>query len=107
MSAQIQGMQTMVDPIGIKTGAVVDRRTLPVAAAPGVEAAAPLKGEADAVDTAAPALAQTMAAEAPVDTDRVARIRKAIQDGRFPMVPSTVADRLLALKLQWDSNDQA
>jgi negative regulator of flagellin synthesis FlgM len=116
VSAQIQGMQAMVDPIGIKTGAVVDRSTLPVAAAAttattaatvDAEAPAPLKSEPDAVEASAPKLSQTMAAEAPVDPDRVARIRKAIQEGRFPMVPSTVADRLLALKLQWSSNDQA
>ncbi|HSX53700.1 MAG TPA: flagellar biosynthesis anti-sigma factor FlgM, partial [Sphingomonas sp.] len=43
----------------------------------------------------------------PVDAERVARIKKAIADGNFPLVPSTIADRLLALKLQWNPNDAA
>ena len=46
-------------------------------------------------------LAQSMAASAPVDTDRVAKIKKAIADGNFPIAPATIADRLIALKLQW------
>jgi negative regulator of flagellin synthesis FlgM len=50
-------------------------------------------------------LAQTMAASAPVDTDRVATIKKAIADGNFPLVPATIADRLIALKLQWHPTD--
>jgi len=46
-----------------------------------------------------------MAASAPVDTDRVAKIKKAIADGNFPIVPATIADRLIALKLQWHPDD--
>ncbi|HKX77813.1 MAG TPA: flagellar biosynthesis anti-sigma factor FlgM [Novosphingobium sp.] len=33
---------------------------------------------------------------APVDTDRVAEIRKAIEDGRYPIVPSKIADAMIA-----------
>lgn len=51
--------------------------------------------------------AKTMSASAPVDTDRVATIRKAIADGRFPLSPATIADRLIALKLDWTSNEPA
>ncbi|MGN5374990.1 flagellar biosynthesis anti-sigma factor FlgM [Sphingomonas hankookensis] len=51
--------------------------------------------------------AKTLAASAPVDTDRVAVIRKAISEGRFPLSPATIADRLIALKLDWNSNEPA
>jgi negative regulator of flagellin synthesis FlgM len=47
-------------------------------------------------------LAGPLTAAAPVDTDRVAKIRKAIADGNFPLIPSTVADRLIALRLEWN-----
>ncbi len=51
--------------------------------------------------------AQAMASSPPVDTDRVATIRKAISEGRFPLSPATIADRLIALKLDWNSNEPA
>lgn len=97
----------MVDPIGIKAGTVSDRRTTPVSAATSVAPARTVESEPRAVETAASELSQSMASQAPVDSDRVARIRKAVQEGRFPLVPSTVADRLLAFKLNWTGNDQA
>jgi negative regulator of flagellin synthesis FlgM len=94
----------MVDPIGIKAGAVADRRPVSVdapAAPAAVQAPKPVSNQPKAVETAAAQISRSMAAEAPVDAERVARIKKAIEDGRFPLVPSTIADRLLALKMQW------
>jgi len=55
----------------------------------------------------AASITQAAAASVPVDAERVARIKKAIAEGKFPLVPSTVADRLLALKLQWNPHDKA
>jgi negative regulator of flagellin synthesis FlgM len=98
----------MMDPIGIKAGTVGDRRLVQVDAAKAPEPVQPVKAEARA--TPAPAATQltgSMAASAPVDTDRVARIKKAIADGRFPTVPATIADRLLALKMEWNPNGEA
>lgn len=95
----------MVDPIGIKTGAVVAR---PVSGVNALGKVAEVKGAsraAPAVQTNASALTSSMAATPPVDVERVAKIRKAIEDGNFPLIPSTIADRLLALKLQWNPND--
>ena len=43
----------------------------------------------------------------PVDAARVAEIRKAIADGTFPILPATIADRMLALKLDWTSHEKA
>lgn len=93
----------MVDPTGFKPVSLADRRMTPVAPASPVKAA---EGTTQAAQTStAAALTQTAAASAPVDAERVARIKKAIADGNFPLVPSTVADRLLALKLQWNPNE--
>lgn len=94
----------MVEPVGFK----------PASFSPGltpVAPAAPVRG-AEAVTQAAQtsgaaALTQSAAATPPVDAERVARIKKAIADGKFPLVPSTVADRLLALKLEWNPNEPA
>lgn len=52
-------------------------------------------------------LARTLAAEPPVDSDRIDEIKKAIQNGSFPILPATIADRLLALRLNWNGHDAA
>lgn len=52
-------------------------------------------------------LAQTLAVSAPVDMDRVTQIKQAIADGKFPLSPSTVADRLIAARYEWMNDDQA
>lgn len=99
----------MMDSIGWKAGGV----TRIAASTPVVPVAnTTTTTTADTPAAAAPAgaaasLAKSLSASAPVDTDRVAQIRKAIADGRFPLVPSTIADRLIALKLEWNPNDKA
>jgi negative regulator of flagellin synthesis FlgM len=35
-------------------------------------------------------------AEPPMDQDRVAQIRKAIERGRYPVVPARIADAMIA-----------
>ena len=94
----------MVEPTGFKP-AIADRRLTPVSPAAPVRAAEGATQVAQA--STAASLTQAAAASAPVDAERIARIKKAIADGNFPLVPSTVADRLLALKLQWNPNDKA
>jgi len=95
----------MVDPLSSKAGAIADRRVAPVAPASAVAAAAPTTTATPTVQSTAAALTSSMAATPPVDSERVARVRKAVEDGRFPICPATIADRLLALKLQWNPND--
>lgn len=57
---------------------------------------------------AAPAtLARALAASAPVDMERVNRIKDAIADGSYPLSPTTVADSLIAARYEWMSHDQA
>lgn len=37
--------------------------------------------------------------ETPIDTDRVAEIRKALNEGTYPILPTTVADAIIAAGL--------
>ena len=46
--------------------------------------------------------ARNLAAQPPVDMDRVAQIKKAIANGDFPILPATIADQMIALKLDWN-----
>lgn len=92
----------MVDPIGNKANVAPLRRVAPVAAPPAAMKSATSDGAV--VESSAAALASSMAAQPPVDAERVARIRKAVQEGRFPIYPADAADRLLALKLEWNPN---
>ena len=102
----------MVDSIGstpIASGSVT--RVAAPAAAPMVQPALD-RTASQAPPAQAPAaqlsgLAKSMAASAPVDSDRVDAIKKAIATGTFPILPATIADRLLALKLNWNGHDAA
>ncbi len=39
------------------------------------------------------------ASQPPVDTDRVVEIRKALQDGSYPLIPTEIADAMIAAQL--------
>lgn len=90
----------MVEPVSINITNAAAR----VALAPApVSAAAPpraLSG-ADEAKVTLPGVAKSLAASPPVDIERVARIKKAIADGTFPLNPTTIADRMLALRMNW------
>ena len=49
----------------------------------------------DTGNTAAPS-ANLEAGEAPINYDRVAEIKKAIEDGTYPLVPQKIADAMIA-----------
>lgn len=75
-----------------------------VQSAAPVSAAAPVKTATTAADeaqVAATQVASELAKSAPIDHARVARIKQAIASGNYPIAPETIADRLLALKLDW------
>ena len=40
--------------------------------------------------------------EPPVDTDRVAEVRKALQDGSYPLVPAKIADAMIAARVSFE-----
>lgn len=103
----------MVDSVGAKpvtrdVGIARVAAASPIAAVQAAATPAATTQTATASPTTAlSGVAQTMSASAPVDTDRVAKIKKAIQDGKFPILPATIADRMIALKLQWNPNEAA
>lgn len=101
----------MVDPIGPKGSTPTDRMVAAVSAAPVVAKVTAVATEPQPLETQAATsagqLASDLAAKPPVDLDRVARIRKAIADGNFPILPATIADNLLALKMNWVPHDAA
>ena len=97
----------MVDGIRI-TGSTRPTPASPVTAAggptvdtPRPEVRRPATDESSSIGN----LAKAIAASAPVDKERVAQIKRAIATGNFPLLPATIADRLLALKLEWTGRD--
>lgn len=93
----------MVDPVsirGVKGGDFGVAATARVSAAPALLPVA-RQPVADR-DVRASGIASALAASAPVDLDRVARIKKAISTGNFPILPAKIADRMLALKYDWE-----
>lgn len=101
----------MVDSIGPKAPAPRDRRVAPVSGVAATSAVASVADKPSAATGASASpvatLATEMATTPPVDAEHVARIRKAIADGTFPISPATIADRFLALRMDWTSHDKA
>ena len=65
----------------------------------------PVRDPSPADVAATGGLAAALATKPPVDGERVAQIKKAIANGTFPILPATIADRLLALRYDW-MNDE-
>jgi negative regulator of flagellin synthesis FlgM len=101
----------MVDPIGLKGSTPADRIVAPVTVVAAVAKTVPVAAEPHPQETqtttSAGQLASELASKPPIDMDRVTRIKKAIADGTFPILPATIADQLLALKMNWVPNDEA
>ncbi|MEG3169481.1 flagellar biosynthesis anti-sigma factor FlgM [Sphingomonas sp. LB3N6] len=99
----------MVDSIGAKPSVAGDRSVARVAAAtPTTAVQTPVQPQAQAsVPPESIGLAKSMASAAPVNASRVTEIKKAIASGNFPILPATIADRLMAFRLDWTSNDKA
>lgn len=93
----------MIDPIGMKPGAIHDRRpaTLEAVDRPAPILSVSRDSASAAAEPAIAAVARDMAAAPPVDLERVAQIKRALQEGRFPIVPAEIADRLIAASMIW------
>lgn len=100
----------MVDPVSIRGVTGGDFGVAATARVSPAPAALPVARQPEAAerDVRASGIARELAASAPVDLERVARIKKAIATGSFPILPATIADRLLALKYDWEphANEQ-
>lgn len=80
-------------------GAEVARRTSSPTTTP---APAPAASATASPATANPATIRVATSEAldpgaaPVDSDRVAQIRKAVESGEYPLIPARIADAMIA-----------
>lgn len=93
----------MIDPIGMKPGAVPDRRPATLEPVSRPVPPPPVSREVGSPSTepGIAAVARAMASAPPVDLERVAQIRRALEEGRFPIVPAKIADRLIAAQMIW------
>jgi len=88
---------TSIDPAKLST-----TQRLHTASVTPLQRAAPARNDAGATAGAraqAPAAAltgTTAGANSPFDVDRVAQIRKAVEDGSYPLLPTRIADAMIA-----------
>lgn len=92
----------MIDPIGVTPGTVQGGR-IDSDSATKVVRLDPVRGPepADVAETSARETAKALAARPPVDLERVQQIKRALQEGRYPLVPARIADRLIAAQFKW------
>lgn len=68
--------------------------------APAQRISASQKSAAETRESEAPvSTARVTSGEQPVDHDRVAEIRKALQNDRYPIIPTEIADAIIAAGL--------
>lgn len=86
-------------PIDISGPNGVPARPSATAATP-VRSAEPVRRPSLAeAEAKAPVLSPANAGSAPIDRERVAEIRKAIEEDRYPVIPMRVADAMIAAGL--------
>lgn len=96
----------MIDSVSSKASGVSDVRadavrTEKIAQVAQAATAKTVSSQSSTVTLGAQVAAKAMAASPPVNEDRVAQIKKAVQEGNFPIYPMTVADRLIAFEQGW------
>lgn len=100
----------MVDAIGLKTVLTADRladratvSATPASSAPVAAVAAVANTRSDTVrqQFELSAIASDLGKGALVDSKHVEDVRRAVRNGTYPITPDTIADRMLALKLNW------
>ncbi len=91
----------MVDPIGPKGSTPRMTPVLGAAAAAKIASAIATPEAQTRAGSPVGHLAQELASKAPVDVDRVDRLRRSIAEGTFTVDPEAVAERLIALKGEW------
>ncbi|NNM77061.1 flagellar biosynthesis anti-sigma factor FlgM [Sphingomonas sp. ID1715] len=92
----------MIDPIGITPAQVQGGRAEAgnTSRVVSIEAARAPQPAAIA-ETSVRETAKAFAAKPPVDAERVQMIKRALQEGRYPIVPAKIADRMIAAQLKW------
>lgn len=98
----------MIDPIGVKPAALQGGRNEGQTIAK-IEPLKAVRAPQPAVvtETSARETAKALSIKPPVDQDRVKQIKQALQDGRYPIVPAKIADRLIAAQMMWARKNDA
>ncbi|MGA9581103.1 MAG: flagellar biosynthesis anti-sigma factor FlgM [Allosphingosinicella sp.] len=86
----------MIDGVGKNLRTDLARAPVDQGAAAAKTAGVTATAKAPAVGAA---VSEIAAAGPPVDADKVAAIRAAIAEGRYPVDPARIADRMIALDL--------
>ena len=86
-------------PVGAVQLTSVQPAAASVAATTANPVSGPAAGSTTAASTAAPVVQTSLsvsAGEAPIDHSRVVEIRKALQNGNYPLVPAKIGDAMVA-----------
>ncbi|GHC91393.1 flagellar biosynthesis anti-sigma factor FlgM [Novosphingobium pokkalii] len=89
------GPSRPVGAVQVKTAAS-DAAPSPVVAETTAATAPPAASSTSAAAATVATSDATRAGEVPVSADRVAQIRKAIEDGHYPVIPARIADAMIA-----------
>ncbi len=95
----------MVDPIGPRPVKPSDAVARVTRAAPTRPSTGNVPREVES--SSARIIARDMAARPPVDATRVDALRRSIAEGSYRIDPAAIADRLLAAKNEWVSDEPA
>lgn len=68
----------------------------------GAQSRSPQVASSDAPGVAIEVGATVDASKPPVDDDRVAEIRAALRDGSYPLVPTKIADAMIAARIGFE-----
>ena len=95
-SVELSKLQAATAARALNTGERAGPSAAP-AKAPALSGSEPARGVSIEVGAASNATLET--ATPPVDRERVAEIRKALEEGRYPLVPTRIADAMIAARV--------
>ncbi|WP_242138194.1 flagellar biosynthesis anti-sigma factor FlgM [Sphingomonas sp. CARO-RG-8B-R24-01] len=90
-----------MDAIGPKTVSTPDRLVVSTTPVTTVASVAKQPAEVARQPLELSAIASEVGKGVPVDSQHVEDVRRAVRNGTYPITPDTIADRMLALKLNW------
>ena len=96
----------MVDPVGIK-GVAGERAVARVLQTVAITPTPAVTHDEPARAAGLSTVVAQLSVKPPVDVERVQQIKRAVANGTFPILPATIADRLLAMRYEWMSHDEA
>lgn len=91
----------MVDSIGTQGVSGRGRLVVPITPTAQGAAATGRPSETASKELALTALSAGFGKPSAAEEAHVAEVRQAVREGKYPITPETIADRMLALKLYW------